>query len=242
MNTQTHHQSAVSPTADSRSRAFGRSVLASVVIAVALPSAALARDAQPCPVQPCAVAPAAVTGDTMPLSLGAALSRATGESQEVRLARSNIALADAQVTAARSAALPQINGSVNYTRTFDSPFNTGDTGPTPDSLRFEPDSTASLAERVRYLEKNAPLAGIGGIGSLFGNLPFGRANSYVAAVSGSQPLYSGGRVGAALKIAGEYRDAAHLGLDEQMAEIVLQTRSAYLRALLAQELERIVLR
>ncbi len=239
MNIQTPYRSTVSTTDDSRLRAFARSVLASVLIVAALPSAALAQGDRSCPLQPCVAAPAAAIADTMPLSLEAALSRATGESQEVRLARSNIALAEAQVTSARSAALPQINGSVNYTRTFDSPFNTRDTGPTPDSLRFEPDTSASLAERVRYLEKNAPLAGIGGIGSLFGNLPFGRANSYVAAVSGSQPLYSGGRVGAALKIAGEYRDAAHLGLDEQMAEIVLQTRSAYLRALLAQELERI---
>ncbi len=240
MNIQTPHQSAVSVAVDSRSRVAALSVLAAVIIAVAVPSSTtFAQDPRPCPQPPCMAAPAAAAGDTIPLSLETALSRATGESQEVRLARSNIALADAQVTAARSAALPQVNGTINYTRTFDSPFNTGDSGPTPDSLRFEPDTTASLAERVRYLEKNAPLAGIGGIGSLFGNLPFGRANSYVAALSGSQPLYSGGRVGAALKIAGEYREAAELGLDEQMAEIVLQTRSAYLRALLAQELERI---
>lgn len=188
---------------------------------------------------PC-TAPAGARDSTgaMPLSLEQALARATGESEEVRLARSQVELANAQVTAARSAALPQLNGSLNYTRTFDSPFNTG--GLTlPDSLRFEPDSMASLADRVSYLEQHAPSAGLAGMGSLFGSLPFGQKNSYVAALSGSQTLYSGGRVNAALRIADEYRSAARLGLSESVADIVLQTRGAYLRALLAQELERI---
>ena len=180
----------------------------------------------------------AARGDTVALTLGQALARATGESQEVRLARSEVSLANAQVTAARSAALPQLNGAVNYTRTFDSPFRTG--GITlPDSLRFDPDTTASLAERVRYLEQRVPSAGLGGLGSLFGSLPFGQQNAYTASLSGTQTLYAGGRVGAALRIADEYRAAARFGLTEQVAEIELQTRNAYLRALLAQELERI---
>ncbi|MES2523965.1 MAG: TolC family protein [Gemmatimonadota bacterium] len=185
-------------------------------------------------------AAAGTTGDSLALSLEQALARALGESQEVRLARSQIELANAQLTAARAAALPQLNGNINYTRTFASPFNTGgSTFTLPDSLRFSPDTTASLADRVRYLEQRAPSAGLGGIGSLFGNLPFGQANSYVASVSGSQPLYAGGRVGTALRIADQYRAAARFGLVEQVADIELQTRSAYLRALLAQELEAI---
>ncbi|MHB1222510.1 MAG: TolC family protein [Gemmatimonadaceae bacterium] len=239
MKTPPLHQPVARPDAGRLSVAF----LAVALLAGALPPAvARAQNPSPCPPlprqQPCVATPPAA-GDTVALTLDEALSLATGESQEIRLARSNIALADAQVTAARSAALPQLDGSINYTRTFDSPFNTGPAAPTPDSLLFEPDTTASLGERVRYLEEHVPNAGIGGLGSLFGNLPFGRANSYVAALSGSQPLYSGGRVGAAMKIAGEYREAARFGLDEEVAEIVLQTRSAYLRALLAQELERI---
>lgn len=182
---------------------------------------------------------AVARGDTATITLGQALARATGLSEEVRLARSQVALADAQVTAARSAALPQLDANINYTRTFASPFSSGTGFTLPDSLKFEPDTTLSLAERVRYLERRAPAAGLGGLGALFGNLPFGQANSYVASLSGSQPLYSGGRVGSALKIAGEYREAARLGLTEQVADIELQTRDAYFRALLAQELERI---
>ena len=194
---------------------------------------------QPCqPTPPCAPAAAAGDSGAVPLTLDEALSRATGQSQEVRLARSQLDLANAQATSARSAALPQLSGSINYTRTFDSPFRTG--GITvPDSLRFSPDTSASLEQRVRYLEQRVPSAGIGGLGSLFGNLPFGQQNAYVAALSGTQTLYAGGRVGAALRIADQYRAATRFGLTEETAQIELQTRTAYLRALLAQELERI---
>jgi len=179
-----------------------------------------------------------VSRDTVRLELTDAIARAVGQSEEVRLARSQVDLADAQVTAARSAALPQIDGNVSYTRTFDSPFNTG--GFTlPDSLTFEPDTTVSLAERVRYLERRAPGAGLSGLSTLFGNLPFGQANSYVVSGSVSQPVYSGGRVGAGLAIAREYLDASRLGLGESLADIELQVQNAYFRALLAAELEGI---
>ena len=179
---------------------------------------------------------AAARGDTVPLSLQAAVGRALGQSEEVRLARSQVQVAESQVREVRAGALPQVNANVGYTRTFASAFSGGGGFTLPDSLRFEPDTTASLAERVRYLEENAPLAGLGGLGSLFGNLPFGQANAYQATLSGSQLLYSGGRTGAALAIAREFRQVAQLGLQEQTAEIELRVRTAYVNALLAQEI------
>ena len=128
-------------------------------------------------------------GDTLPLSLDDALGRAFSKSEEVRLARSQVDLAETQVISARSAALPQISGSLNYTRTFQSPYGGSGGGfQIPDSLRFQPDSTASMAERIRYLEENAPNAGLEGLGGLFGNLPFGQQHAYVASVSASQLL------------------------------------------------------
>jgi outer membrane protein len=182
-------------------------------------------------------APAAgARGDTVALSLDAAVRRALGESEEVRLARSQVQLADAQVKEVRAGALPQVNAQVGYTRTFASSFSGGGGFTLPDSLRFEPDSTASVQERLRYLEQNAPLAGLGGLGQLFGNLPFGQANAYQASLAGSQLLYSGGRTGAAMRIARDYREVARLQLQEQTAEIELQVRTAYVNALLAQEL------
>jgi outer membrane protein TolC len=62
-------------------------------------------------------------------------------------------------------------------------------------------------------------------------------NSYVAGVTGTQVLYSGGRTGAALKIAADYREAARADYLEQVSEIALQVRRAYTRASLAQQLE-----
>lgn len=199
--------------------------------------AATLAPAAPAVAQEAAVRPA-ITTDSIPLSMGEAVSRAVGQSQEVRLARSQVELADAQVTSARSAALPQIDANLAYTRTFASAFAGGGFS-LPDSLNFEPDTTVSLAERVRYLERNAAAAGLSGIGALFGNLPFGQENAYVASISGSQPLYSGGRVGAALRIADEYRQAARFALQEQLAEIELQVRNAYYQALLGQEIASI---
>jgi outer membrane protein TolC len=179
---------------------------------------------------------AAARGDTVALSLQSAVSRALGQSEEVRLARSQVQMAESQVREARAGALPQVSANVGYTRTFASSFSGGGGFTLPDSLQFSPDSTAPLEDRVAYLERNAPLAGLGGLGSLFGNLPFGQANAYQATLSGSQLLFSGGRTGAALAIAREFREVARLGLAEQTAEIELQVRSAYTSALLAQEI------
>jgi outer membrane protein TolC len=181
--------------------------------------------------------PTAATTDSTPISLGEALARATGQSQEVRLARSQVDYANAQVRAARSSALPQLDGTLAYTRTYESPF--GSTGGGTVQPAFAPDSTVPLDQRVSYLEQNAPKAGLGAIGSLFGDLPFGRPNAYTASVTGTQTLFAGGRVGAALNIADEYRGAAALMLTEQVADIELQTRTAYYNALLSIELEHI---
>lgn len=174
--------------------------------------------------------------DSVALTLEQAIARAVGESQEVRLARSQVELARTQVGAVRSGAFPQLDAQLGYTRTFASAFSGGGDIALPDSLRFEPDSTLPLAERVKYLEERVPTAGLGGLGALFGNLPFGQANAYSATLIGSQVLYAGGRVGAALRIATEFLEASRLGLQEQTAEIELQVRTAYFRARLAQEL------
>jgi outer membrane protein TolC len=177
--------------------------------------------------------------DSIALSLQEALQRAYSQSEEIRLAQNQVELADAEVRSVRAGALPQINANIGYTRTFESQFSGGGSFELPDSLRFEPDSTASIEERLRYLEENAPIAGLGGLGLLFGNLPFGQENAYSATIGGSQLLFSGGRTGAAMQVARIFRETARLNLREQQADIELQVRTAYYRALFAQELERI---
>ncbi len=148
----------------------------------------------------------AVRQDTIvALSLDEAVRRALNQSEEIRLARSQMQLAEAQVAITRSQALPQINANLGYTRTFASPFDFGGTEEVPDA---------------------------------FANLPFGRENAFVATISGSQILYSGGRVGSALEIARSFREATRLNLVEETAEIELQVRSAYYQALLARAVEQ----
>ncbi len=200
-----------------------RSLAALVMLLVGIPLGVMAQGPQ----------------DTVRLTLQDALARAAQEGEELRLARSQIDLANAQIRNARATALPQLNASFGYTRTFASQFDTGESFTIPDSLKFEPDSLASLPERVSYLEKRVPSAGLAGLSSLFGNLPFGRENAYAANITGSQLLFSGGRVGAALSAAENLRDAARLQANEQLAEIELNVRSAYYRAQLANELASI---
>lgn len=178
----------------------------------------------------------AVRTDSTPLSLGEAVTRALSNSEEIRLARSQVDLAETQVRSARADAFPQLNANLGYTRTFASAFSGGGGFTLPDSLKFEPDSTAPIPDRVKYLEEHTATAGLGGLGALFGNLPFGQANAYTATLSGSAPLYSGGRLGSARRVATDFLNAARFQLQEQTADIALQVRSAYYRARLAQEL------
>ena len=213
-----------------RQHALARATLVATLALAALARPAAA-GAQATPRDPLA--------DSVALTLGDAIGRALGQSQEVRLARAQVDLARAQVTSARSAALPQINGGLNYTRTFASQFSGGSGFSIPDSLRFSPDTTGTIEQRIRYIEQNAANAGLGGLGALFGNLPFGQPNTVTASLTGTQPLFAGGKVGAGLRIASRYRQAAEYGLQEQLGDIELQVRNAYFQALLAQELERI---
>lgn len=177
--------------------------------------------------------------DTLTFSVEDAVARAVGRSQEAKLSRLRLDLAGAEVKKARAAALPSLDASLDYTRTYASPFNTGGGFTLPDSIKFAPDSSASIEERLRYLERNAANAGLGGLGSLFDNLPLGQVNGYVARLSGSQTLYSGGKVGAALRIARDYQEGVRFDVREQLADIELNVRSAYYRATLAVELQEI---
>ena len=76
--------------------------------------------------------------DSVGLSLDEAVRRALGQSEEIRLARSQVELAETQVREARSGIYPQVNANVGYTRTFASSFSGGGGFTLPDSLRFEP--------------------------------------------------------------------------------------------------------
>ena len=115
---------------------MSRTTVSSVAAALLLSAPGVLRAQQPAP------GPA----DTVSITLDGAVERALSESDEVRLAHSEVGLAGAQVRAARAQALPQLSANLGYTRTFASPFGGGGGGISlPDSLRFDPDTTASLA-------------------------------------------------------------------------------------------------
>jgi outer membrane protein TolC len=176
-----------------------------------------------------------------PLTLEEALARALDGSEEVQLARAQVELARAQVRSARSAALPQVNTQLGFTKTLRSVFQSAGSGFTlPDSLRFDPDSTGSVDARLRYLERNTPNAGLGALGTLFSDLPFGNENAWVAGLSLSQPLFTGGRVTSTIGVAESAADAAEAQLIEAGADIALAVKQAYYDAVLAEERAGIV--
>jgi outer membrane protein TolC len=147
--------------------------------------------------------------DTIRLSIDEALARAASLGEEVKLARTQVDFAATQVKSARSAVLPTIDGSFNYTRTYASPFQ---------------------------VKSSTPADTANPIAKLFSNLPFGRVNQYTANVTATQTLFSP-RLGSAVRIANQFAAATRFTLGEQLAETEFQIRSAYVRALLAQELE-----
>lgn len=178
--------------------------------------------------------------DTLPLTLDGAVQRALRESHEIAAARATLAQADAQITQAVAGALPQISSNVVYNRAIRTIFDEAAAPPpVSDTLippAFDPDKPPE--DRFELLSR---LLTQNFIGALFQGLPFGRENTYMATFSLTQPLYVGGKVGSALRVARHFETAARDQLRESEAEIVLQVRGAYLTASLAQRLHHIAL-
>ncbi len=207
-----------------RHRFFGVAAL----VAVLFPGAGLAQEASVGAADP-----------AVRLSLDEALSRALEQSEEVKTARAQVDAASAQVKNARSAALPQVNAQLSYNRALRSIFQGG--GFTlPDSLQFDPDPNAPLEDRVRYLEDNATLAGLHGLGSLFSNMPFGQEHTWIGGISVTQPIFAGGRIKSAMDAASAAEDAAKAALVEATHDVAVQVKEAYYGAVLADRSVEIV--
>jgi outer membrane protein TolC len=168
------------------------------------------------------------------LSLEEAIHRALESGNEVRIAEAAVKQAEGQVTSAWSTALPELRASLTYTRTFASVFSSA--SQVPILAPFSPDTTAPLASRIRYLEQEYPNSVVRGIGGLFSNLPFGRQNTYVAALTFSQTLFQGGKVGAGIRGAHAYEQAARAQLEETRRDVTYRVKQAYLNALYAQRI------
>jgi outer membrane protein len=149
-------------------------------------------------------------GDTVRLNLAGAVSRGVELNELVRSARASQASAEGQVVQARAGALPQVNGMLSYNRALASLFQGLDFG-------FPPGDGEEPGENP------------------FAALPFGQANTWMANLTISQPVYAAGRISTALDIARQVRLATALEVDEAETNVAMQVRQAYFQAVLAQE-------
>ena len=155
-------------------------VLAGSGVAADEPTAPVPAAAGGPPIAPQEIAVAAT--DTLRLGLAAAMRHALAVSEEVEAATAQLERANSIVTQSRAQVLPQISAGLSYTRQLASVYDTGDVSVPP----FEPDTTASLEERVRYLEENTPTAALSGLSSLFSDLPFAAENNWAASLGLTQ--------------------------------------------------------
>jgi outer membrane protein TolC len=174
------------------------------------------------------------SSDTLRLTIEAAVQRALERSEEIQSARAQLDQAEAMVTQARAGGLPQVGTALNYNRAIRTVFDVA-APPPADTTRIPEafDTARSPFERYDTLSELMTQDFISG---LFSGLPFGRRNTYVAALQLSQVLFSGGRISGTRDGARHYEAAANHRLAEAEADIVLQVRVAYLNAVLAQRL------
>jgi outer membrane protein len=112
----------------------------------------------------------------------------------------------------RAGALPQVSGQLVYNRTLASIF---------DNISFN-------------LPGEPGEPGEGNGENPFAALPFGRPNTWNAALQIAQPLYAAGRISTGLEIARHVRHAAELQISEAEADVALQVRNAYFQTVLAE--------
>jgi outer membrane protein TolC len=146
--------------------------------------------------------------DTVRLTLDDAVRRALEQGVDMRLARASVLGANGQVREAFSPALPQITGSLTYTRQF-----------------------ASI-----YSGLSGSDTGSNSLSKLFQNTPFGAPNTWNLQLQATQLLWSGGKVGAALAAAKAFRQVASLQQAETEADVTFQVKQAYWNAALQSRL------
>lgn len=150
-----------------------------------------------------------------PLSLTDAIAMAERTSETVNIAGAGVLRARGQQLAARSAYFPQLGGVLNYQRTLQSQFQ-------QIGKRFAGSGGGADSSGGGGDLASSPLARI-----------FAAKNTVVLGLTGSQALYSGGRVTAQNRAADAGARAAQIGLTAAQAQVRLDVASAYYDASLA---------
>jgi outer membrane protein TolC len=181
------------------------------------------------------------------VTLDEAVHIAKSQSEAIRIARAGVDRANGQKWQARSQYMPQIGGSLNYTRTLASQFSSlSGSAPAPDTTKpaappapcdqYLRDATATTDERLAGLEDASRCSLGGNPFSSFGSLGFGAKNQYNLGLSFAQNLFSGGRIVAQNQIADAGRRTADIELTAQQAQIELDVTQAYFDAALGDRL------
>lgn len=181
-----------------------------------------------------------------PLTLEEALRLAEDASETVQIARAGLTRSRGQLAQARSARMPQLNGSLSYSRALASQFeglgggapeDTTAAPPPPQNCGgpYTPDPTLPLETRVDSLEHAFQCANSGSPFSGFGDLGFGSENTWQIGLSFSQALFNP-RIGAQNRIAEAGRTRAEIELNSQRAQLALDVTQAYYDAALADRL------
>jgi outer membrane protein len=186
-------------------------------------------------------APAAINATA--LSLDDAIRLAARESEALQIARAGITRANGQLRVARSQYLPQVGGSLAYSRALRSQFQAlaggggGDTStaPKPQSLCAPalPDNPTP-EQRAAALAQATTCPAVQGLD--FSRVGFGARNSWTLGLSVSQTVFSGGRVSGQNIAAAAARRSADVELTSQRAQLALDVTQAYFDAVLADRL------
>lgn len=180
-----------------------------------------------------------------PLTLEEALRLAEDASEPVQIARAGVTRSRGEVLQARSERLPQVYGSLSYSRALASEFEGIGGGAAPDTTappppqncgRFTPNPALPLAQRLDSLEHAVECAANANPFAAFGDLPFGRENTWRFGLSVTHPLFTGGRVQAQNRIAQAGRTRAEIELASQRAQLAMDVTQAYYDAALADRL------
>ncbi len=152
----------------------------------------------------------------MNLTLADAIRLAERSSESLRIARAATDRAYGQELQARSRRLPQLTGSASYQRAI--------------QLQFE-----EITKRLGSGDDES-----NGDGGGFADSPLARVfaspNTIVLGVNASQPLYSGGVIGAGIAAAEAGARAAALGVQSARAQLVLEIAQAYFDAQVAEQM------
>ncbi|HEV2734256.1 MAG TPA: TolC family protein [Longimicrobiaceae bacterium] len=195
-----------------------------------------------------AASAAAQTPQARPLSLEEALRLSSSTSEQVEIARAGITRARGSLLQARSAALPQLNGSASYSRALASQFEGLGGGGGPDSVAtppfcvgdFTPDPTLPVEQRLRQAEQRRTCPPGGGFGGIdFSNIGFGAENTYNLGLNFNWSVFNGGRNQALTRVARAGREVAEIGLGSAEAQSQLDVTQAYFDTRLSDQLLQI---